>query len=288
MSSEIINNKIKIYGTEKSLERDSELLGKINLTGVEEKDRLIIQNHLDKYNIKSEVLYDGNIVYPYEKIVKEYRKLQKSGSLDKLSNDMYHFFIYACEDIAHYNINGFKAYYNYSFKNLENTLLNHHIYTGRFTDRGRIFKKLKIGEYFADRDSIDISEISLNKLKKIIEDCGWKVNKNNNIWCIHKDMIYDKEYSLEFDVSNKNALDIYNSIDFYINHFDNNEFAEKIYDDKLNNNLSISQIVTLSNYISSSLDCLKENLLYKCRIAADEMNYNDKLKNEKEEELIFT
>ena len=83
----------------------------------------IIQKAIDENNLKSEISYNGATVYPFEKIVEEYRKLQKSGLLDKLSNNMYHFFMYACGDIAHYNIYGYREYYDNSFRKLEENFI---------------------------------------------------------------------------------------------------------------------------------------------------------------------
>lgn len=138
------------------LEDEQNIIRGLNLTGDESKDRLIIQECIDKNKIKSNVLYNGNTVYPFEKIVKEYRKLEKSGSLEDLSKRMYDFFIYACGDIAHYDISGFKIYYNFSFKCLENELLSRNIYTNRFSDCDKIFKELKIGKYFGERENYEI------------------------------------------------------------------------------------------------------------------------------------
>lgn len=144
----INNSLIALYGNTSIITREKEILENLNLTGNEKEDRLAIQNCIDNNNLKSGILYNGNTVYPFNKIIKEYKKLEKSGSLEKLNKEMYHFFIYACGDIAHYDISGFKNYYNNSFKELKSELLSNNIYVGRFSDRERIFKELKIGSYY--------------------------------------------------------------------------------------------------------------------------------------------
>ena len=155
-----INGKrIALYGSKKIIENEKPIIENLELTGNENTDRLLIQRCIDENKLKSDILYDGNTVYPFEKIVKAYRKLQKSGSLDNLSTGMYHFFIYACGDIAHYDLGGFKAYYNYSFQQLENTLLKDNwMMNTRFSDVNHIFKELKIGKYFEERDSINLQQ----------------------------------------------------------------------------------------------------------------------------------
>ena len=108
----IINNKrINLYGSKAIIEKEKQVLEGLKLTCI------------DKNKLKSDVLCDGNTVYPFEKIVKEYRRLQNDYSLEKLSNDLYHFFMNACGDIAHYDKVGYRCYYNDSIVELENRFL---------------------------------------------------------------------------------------------------------------------------------------------------------------------
>ena len=162
-----VNGKnIKLYGSNAVIQKEKTVIEYLNLTGNEYEDRLVIQQCIDDNKLKSNISYEGNTVYPFEKTVKEYRKLQKSGTLDKMSTYMYHFFMYACNDIAHYDIGGYRCYYNNSFRRLEDELLSNNWTSSRFTDRDKIFKELKISrEYFKERDMIDIDKISINKLK---------------------------------------------------------------------------------------------------------------------------
>lgn len=89
----IINNRrINLYGSKAIIEKEKPIIENLKLVGLEDKDRLIIQKCIDENKLKSNILYDGNTVYPFEKIVKEYRRLQRDYSLEKLSNDLYHFF----------------------------------------------------------------------------------------------------------------------------------------------------------------------------------------------------
>lgn len=78
-----INGKrIKLYGGNAIINSEKQIIEKLELTGNESVDRLLIQKCIDDNKLKSDILYDGNTVYPFEKIVKAYRRLQKSGSLE--------------------------------------------------------------------------------------------------------------------------------------------------------------------------------------------------------------
>ena len=75
----VVNGKnIKLYGKPETIESEKRVIENLYLTGNEYEDRLIIQKAIDEHKLKSDILYDGNTVYPFEKIVKLYRKLQNS------------------------------------------------------------------------------------------------------------------------------------------------------------------------------------------------------------------
>ena len=193
---EIKDKYITLYGSNAIIQKEKVIIENLGLTGDEYKDRLIIQKCIDDKKLKSDILYCGNTVYPFSKIVKAYRKLQKSDSLENLTKEMYLFFTNACGDIAHYSLNGFKAYYHYNFRQLESEILQNCWTPSWHSDVDRIFKELKIGrDYFHERELVNIDSISLNKLKNIIEDCGWKVTSNNDLF-----------FKLERNISNGNLF----------------------------------------------------------------------------------
>ena len=227
-----INGKrINIYGSNAIIQNEKQIIENLELTGNESADRLIIQQCIDDNKMKSDILYDGNTVYPFEKIVKAYRKLQKSGTLDNLTKEMYHFFMYACGDIAHYDIQGYKCYYNNSFRQLENELLANNWTASRFTDIDKIFRELKISrEYFKDRDSIDIDKVSTSKLKSIIKECGWNVNEANMYWKFSKNIGEKTNYSFDIDILTRNVSDIIRNIDYISNSFNKDSYCEMIYE----------------------------------------------------------
>lgn len=115
-------NYIKVYGTKKEQEKLTKILLQIAYTGEEAVDRRLIQEKLDQEGCKRGPLYRGNTVYPSQKLVKEFQKMKKTGSLKKMSKEMYKF-LSLNFDIAHYDKSGYIAYYDESFSKLwEETL----------------------------------------------------------------------------------------------------------------------------------------------------------------------
>lgn len=273
-----INGKrVTLYGSKAIIEKEHSFIENLDLTGNESNDRLIIQKCIDENKLKSDISYEGNTVYPFEKIVKEYRKLQKSGSLENLTKEMYHFFMYACGDIAHYDLGGFKAYYNYSFLELENTLLKDNwLMNTRYSDVDKIFKQLKIGKYFNERDYINIDSVSLNKLKSIIKECGWNITKEKDSWVLDKDVIFSQNFSFKVDISSKNVSNIVNEIINYNNSFNKNEYMENLIENRKesDNPLNVREVVMLTDDISSKLLKLADTTLYNCRLEVEENKRN--------------
>lgn len=273
-----INGKrITLYGSKSIIEKEKPIIENLELTGNENNDRLIIQKCMDANKLKSGISYEGNTVYPFEKIVKAYRKLQKSSSLENLTKDMYHFFMYACGDIAHYDLGGFKAYYNYSFLELENTLLKDTwLMNTRYSDLDNIFRELKIGKYFTERDNINMDNISLNKLKSIIKECGWNITTEKDSWKLDKDVAFSQNFSFNVDLSSKNVSNIVNEIINYTNSFNDNKYMENLIKSRKesDNPLSVRQVVMITDDINSKLSKLADKVLYDCRIEVEENKEN--------------
>ncbi len=267
----LINNKrINLYGSKAIIDKEKPIIENLKLTGIENNDRLIIQNCIDENKLKSDILYEGNTVYPFEKIVKEYRKLQRDYSLENLSNNMYHFFMNACGDIAHYDKTGYRCYYNDSIVELENRFLKNSYTASRFSDVDRIFKELKISNYFDEREQIDLDKISLNKLKSIIKECGWNVINKNGIWKIERTTMYGKDFNFEVDTSDNSVSNVVKEIQRYYNSFNKDEYVENMVAIRSSLGLTISEIVSSSENIQRMLNNLSFNVLYKSRLAAQE------------------
>lgn len=274
-----VNGKrINLYGSNAIIEKEKSIVEQLDLTGNEQKDRLIIQQCIDDNKLKSDILYEGNTVYPFEKTIKAYRKMQKNDSLENMSNYMYHFFTNACGDIAHYSIQGFRDYYDYSLRNLENRLLkNDNFIPSWHSDLDKIYKELKIGKYFEERKNIDIDSVSLNKLKSIIKECGWNITIQNNCWRLDKETIFSHIFSFEIDISNKNISSIVNEIIAFSNSFNKNEYMEFLIEnrDKNDNKLNVRDVVIIADNIESNLSKLSDKVLYDCRLEVEENKKTD-------------
>ena len=279
-----VNGKlIKLYGSNAIIEKEKSIIEQLNLTGDEQKDRLIIQKCIDENKLKSDILYDGNTVYPFEKTIKAYRKMQKTDSLENMNNYMYHFFTNACGDIAHYSIQGFRDYYDYSLRNLENRLLKRDNFIPSWqSDVDRIFKELKIGKYFEEREYIDIDSVSINKLKSIIKECGWNITTQNNCWRLDKEIIFSHIFSFEIDTENKSISSIVSTIMDCYNSFNKNEYMEFLIEnrDKKDNKLSVRDVVSITDSIGYNLSKLAEKVLYDCRLEVEENKKNINLEND--------
>lgn len=274
----INNKKITLYGKKTIIEKERPIIERLDLTGNEHNDRLIIQKCIDDENLKSDISYCGSTVYSFEKTVKQYRRLQKADSLENMTEYMYHFFMYKCGDIAHYNIHGFRDYYDNSIRNLENELLNNGncVWT-RDSDIDRIFKELKIGKYFEEREQINIDRISLNTLKSIIKECGWEININGDgSWKLSKDTNYNINYSFNIEVLNCNISRIMREINYITNSFNKECYIEDmvIKRNETDNPLDISKIVEVAKDIKYMLVQLSSDILYKSRVAAEEIKDN--------------
>lgn len=270
-----INGKrITLYGSNAIIQKEKQIIENLNLTGNESADRLIIQKCIDKNKLKSDILYDGNTVYPFEKIVKAYRKMQKNDSLENLTKEMYDFFTNACGDIAHYSIEGFRDYYDYSLKKLEDKVLLNSFLASWQTDVDKIFKELKIGrDYFKERESIDIDKISVNNLKSIIKDCGWEINADGNgFWKLSKNINYNITYSFNIDILNCSISRIMREISYITNSFNKENYIENMVIERkeIDNPPTISEIVTAANDIKYKLNQFSSDVLYKIRVVAEE------------------
>lgn len=282
----IINNRnIKLYGSKATIGKEKQIIENLELVGIEDKDRLIIQKFIDENKLKSDILYEGNTVYPFEKIVREYRKLQKDNSLENLTNYMYDFFMNACGDIAHYDKTGYRCYYNDSIVELEDRFLKDSYISTRFSDVDKIFKELKIGSYFKERELINIDNVSIKKLESIIKECNWNITKNNENWKLDKKTIYGNNFSFEVDISDNKISNIVQQIQDKCQTFNKDEYVENMVATREKLGLTISEIVGVSGNIQRMLSDLSFNTLYKTRLFAEEKEFNERKLAEKFNEI---
>ena len=132
-----LNKRVAIYGSQQDIDRAKEILtSKIpSLQSMNEPDaRIVIQNLIDTENIKASILFDGNTVWSFNRIIKNIKRIKKAGVLGYagyipigsilsipsyqgegakpiLSDYLYHFLSLSCGSIAHYNKAGWIAAY---------------------------------------------------------------------------------------------------------------------------------------------------------------------------------
>ncbi|MBQ2873598.1 MAG: hypothetical protein IJE89_06350 [Bacilli bacterium] len=266
------DKKIKIYGNQVTIDRAISFIENLDLTGIEEKDRLIIQRCIDDNKIGATILYDGNTVYSFNKIVDKYRKLQKSEDFMHLSDDLYKFFTNACGDIAHYDIVGYAHYYDNSFRKFEEDFLQHCDCNDRFSDVKRIFKKLKIGKFYEDRDKIDINKLSKKDLKNIIKQCGWDVVEKDNLWQLSIGINPNMRFCFQLDTSSLQSKDIFYCIIRYCVKFDVDEYIDTIVKERgESKSPTIRSIVNNTDIIYTQLKQFALDLSYYGRLAAQNL-----------------
>lgn len=271
------NKRITIVDNYKTAPETRKLIESLDLTGNESADRLLIQKCIDDNKLKANILYEGNTIYSFNKIVKEYRKLQKNETLEQMSEIIYKFFMNVCGDIAHYNIDGYRYNYNNSFRCLENKLLSNEYLTSRFSDVDNIFRELKIGKYYKERKDIDFNKLSLNQLKTIIEKSDWKVIQNGKDWRLQLELNPKKRFEFDVDISSGNVFNIVGSLAKYSKNFNPDEYAKEIIVSNMSDPRLISarEIVCTSDKIAAKLNELVSNLIYRCRVAVETIKKDD-------------
>lgn len=111
---ELINRKIKVYGSRKDIDEARKLLLAIPEIDVmkESEARISVQNMIDQNGVKADILYDGNTVWSFKKTIRDFKKVLKSGSThERLTDRLYKFFSLCCGTIAHYDRYGWCCVY---------------------------------------------------------------------------------------------------------------------------------------------------------------------------------
>lgn len=144
------SEKIRICGTNDSIVKAIQMLDripdlKIEMAGSRLKDegglRIQIQDAMENDNISATILIDGNIVYPLSKIIKEFVKLKKLGTLEKMTKNFY-YFLSLNFDIAHFSREGYIAFYDNDFEKMYHCVLKDARVPFWWTDLQRILKAI--------------------------------------------------------------------------------------------------------------------------------------------------
>jgi hypothetical protein len=108
------NRYINIYGSSKDIEVAVEALNTLpqeSFDNREGKIRLKLQKLIKEYKLKADILFDGNIIWDEDKILKNIKTIVKSNDMNKMSNYLYNFLSLECGSIAHYDKHGWIGEY---------------------------------------------------------------------------------------------------------------------------------------------------------------------------------
>lgn len=104
--------KISIYGSRSDIETAKQALDTLTLSGNESEDRLVIQQVIDTFKIKASILYDGNTIWSFDRIIRDFKRALKSKPCEpseygsgeySLTDYLYKFLHLDCGSIAHFN-----------------------------------------------------------------------------------------------------------------------------------------------------------------------------------------
>lgn len=140
----ICDGVLYAYGATKDRKHAEKIISSLPLTGCEEADRLLIQDAIDTNRLKAAILYNGNTVYPFDRHVKEYKRLLRHNDLGRMSKSFYSFLHLACGDIAHYDYGGYIAYYDGDFSRVDGEIIQKAWTPGWRTDVQRIFDAIQV------------------------------------------------------------------------------------------------------------------------------------------------
>jgi len=136
LNVKLFDGKVEIIGTRQQVAKAKDvLLSNISsLVGLKEpKARIKIQDLIDEYDLKADILYCGNTIWSRKRIIRNHKRIIKAGTLYDpkrpsyvpigsmlrmpvvgktiLSKYFYEFLHLECGSIAHYNIQGWVTRY---------------------------------------------------------------------------------------------------------------------------------------------------------------------------------
>jgi hypothetical protein len=100
--------RIAIYGSRKDINFANLCINFTDLLQKEPEDRLIIQKLIDTKKIKAIILYDGNTVWSFNTVIRDFKRYMKGG---QMTNYLYKFLSLTCGSIAHYDKFGWSSTY---------------------------------------------------------------------------------------------------------------------------------------------------------------------------------
>lgn len=103
-----IDNRIRIIGSKNEIETADELIERFypNISKINEAQaRLELQSLIDTENLKVDILFAGNTVWSFERVIRDIKRVVNNG-MPSMTNKLYKFLSLCCGSIAHYNKQG--------------------------------------------------------------------------------------------------------------------------------------------------------------------------------------
>lgn len=107
---DIIIGKLRLIGKQSDVDGALEVMP--DVSGMTEAEaRLKIQAVIDKFKFNVTVLYGGNIVWSFDRTIRDFKRALNAGSTTGMTHQLYQFFSLSCGTIAHFNAAGWAAEY---------------------------------------------------------------------------------------------------------------------------------------------------------------------------------
>jgi len=108
-----LDNRIALYGTKKEIDSAEQLIISQlqELPQMDERQaRLALQRLIDSKKIKASILFEGNSVWSYDRVIRDIRKVVKNG-MNSMTDYLYKWLTLSAGSIAHYSLSGWVETY---------------------------------------------------------------------------------------------------------------------------------------------------------------------------------
>lgn len=105
-----INNELycELHGSEKAIAEAHAVINDYShlFMNQESHNRKLLQTLLDDKKLKVDILYDGSLIWSYDRLVRDLKKILNSNDMNQMTNYLYKFLNLTTGSIAHYNKQG--------------------------------------------------------------------------------------------------------------------------------------------------------------------------------------
>ncbi len=105
-----IVGKIRIIGNQYDVNSAQEIMPDVSQMS-EGDARIRIQATIDHFKLNATILYGGNTVWSFDRIIRDFKRVLKADSTEKMTKNLYQFFSLCCGTIAHFSREGWATVY---------------------------------------------------------------------------------------------------------------------------------------------------------------------------------